>query len=82
MYLGCVISIKVGICVQLDLHLIFLIINLTLIFLPADIEIRLEPSSQTVAEGSSATFSVVTTGQSDLPFSVLFRTEDGIATGK
>ena len=58
-----------------------LIFECIISFLPADIEIRLEPSSQTVAEGSSATFRVVTTGQSDLPFSVLFRTVDGTAEG-
>ena len=46
-----------------------------------DIEINLEPSSQTVSEGSNATFRITAVGLSDLPYSVIFSTIDGNAVG-
>lgn len=45
------------------------------------IVISLQPSTQTVPEGSAAIFRVVATGDSELPYSVEFRTADGSAQG-
>lgn len=46
-----------------------------------DIVINLEPSSQTLSEGSNATFRITAVGLSDLPYSVTFLTIDGNAVG-
>lgn len=48
----------------------------------AGVSLSLEPSDQTVSEGSEAVLRITAVGDSDLQYSVMFQSVDGTAEGK